>query len=305
MRVAELPPNALQAEWRLAAMSKSNAALYISPYPKLPVMGCGCKAVHTIHDVLNLTPAIYPAGFKTYFDRLRLKTALQRAHLTWYVSAWSRQKTEELIGSAGRNPKVRHNGIDVRFTPLGDETDAAKRRRYGLETGYVLVIGNGKPHKNLGILLSISQQMVRNLVVVGVSHRWKDYWMRKFPSASVIWIEYAEEKVVPSLIRGAHCMALPSLEEGFGYPPVEAMACGIPPVVSRIPVLLETTGGNALTADPGNAGEWLQAFRALEDPHHYQRLAEEGLLWAAKMKGAKGWRNHVQDIAGLLHGQLN
>ena len=304
VKVAELPHNYLQAERRLSGLSNRTAALYISPYPKLPLTGCGCRAVHTIHDVLDLTHAAYRRSFKTYFDRLRLKTALQRAQLTWFASAWSKQKTEELIGSVGTNPKVRHNGIDEDFTPVADQADAANRRRYGLATGYVLVIGNGKPHKNLGILLSISQQISRTLVIVGVSPRWKDYWMRTHPSASVVWIEYAADEVVPSLIRGAHCMALPSLEEGFGYPPLEAMACGVPPVVSRIPVLLETTGGNALTADPGKAEEWLQAFQALEDPPCYKQSVEKGLLWAGAMQGAAGWRGHVEDIAGLLHGSI-
>ena len=303
--VVDLPRMFLQAERQLTALSRQHADVFISPYPKLPLMGCGGKAVHTIHDVLDLTHAPQRGRLKHTWDRFRLKLALQRAHLTWFVSSWSKKKTEDLFGTAGRNPKVRHNGIDRRFTPLADEADAEERRRYGLDNGYVLVIGNGKPHKNLGILLSISQQMTRTLIITGVSGRWKDYWMRKYPTASVVWIEYAEDEVIPALIRGAFCLAMPSVEEGFGYPPLEAMACGIPSVVSRIPVLMETTGGNALTADPHNTDEWLEALRVLEEHRHYERWVKKGLAWAGKIQGIDGWRGHVEDIAGLIRGCQN
>ena len=305
VRVVALPPTFLRAERRLTVLSRQNADVFVSPYPKLPLMGCGTKAVHTIHDVLDLTHAVHRGRFKKTWDRFRLKSALRRAHLTWFVSSWSKKQTEELIGTAGRNPIVRHNGIDRRFTPLAGEADAEKRRKYGLEDGYVLVIGNGRPHKNLGILLSISQQMPRTLIITGVANRWKEYWMRKHPIASVVWIEYAEDEVIPALIRGAFCLAMPSIEEGFGYPPLEAMACGIPSVVSRIPALMETTGGNALIADPGNPADWLQALRALEDHGRYNRLVNKGIEWVGKIQGVNGWRGHVEDIVGLVRGREN
>lgn len=298
--VAELSPNYFVAEAQLAVKSRNHALLYISPYPKLPLMGCGGKAVHTVHDVLDLTHAPHRGWLKKYRDRCRLKLALQRADLTWFVSAWSKKKTEELLGTSGRNPKVRHNGIDSRFSAFADAEDVRKRRRYGLEDGYVLVIGNGRPHKNLGILLSVAKRMGRTLIFAGMSNCWKNHWRRKYPKAPAIWIEYASDEEMPALIRGAHCLALPSLEEGFGYPPLEAMASGVPAVVSRIPALIETTGGNALMADPGSAEEWLQAFRCLEDQNCYRTYVQKGMTWARQIQGIDGWRGHIDDIAKLL-----
>ncbi len=106
------------------------------------------------------------------------------------------------------------------------------------------------PHKNLGILMEIAPQMGRLIVFAGVPENRRLYWEIKYRGISAKWISHVEEKHLPALIRGAFCVAQPSLVEGYGYPPLEAMACGRPAIVSRIPVLLETTGNCALSASP-------------------------------------------------------
>ena len=70
------------------------------------------------------------------------------------------------------------------------------------------------------------------------------------------WIRHVEEQHLPALLRGAFCLVQPSLVEGYGYPPLEAMACGMPAIVSGIPVLMETTGNYALSAPPYDPAAW-------------------------------------------------
>ncbi len=101
-------------------------------------------------------------------------------------------------------------------------------------------------------------------------------------------------------MRGAFCLAQPSTAEGYGYPPLEAMACGVPAVVSNIPVLIETTGGNSLKADPNDYREWLQAFEALEKKDMYQNQIEKGLKWVQPLWGRRGWEGHISDIEELI-----
>jgi hypothetical protein len=78
------------------------------------------------------------------------------------------------------------------------------------------------------------------------------------------------------------------------------MACGIPAVISNIPVLIETTGGRALTANPHNAKTWTDAFNKLEQNNVYQSKVDEGLRWVEPFRGKKGWINHISDIEDLL-----
>ncbi|MFC1820576.1 glycosyltransferase, partial [Thermodesulfobacteriota bacterium] len=92
----------------------------------------------------------------------------------------------------------------------------------------------------------------------------------------------------------------PSTAEGYGYPPLEAMACGIPAIVSNIPVLKETTGLNALTADPSRPNAWEEAIEALGKNDIYENQREKGLQWVKQLRGRKGWQKHIEDIEELL-----
>jgi len=230
--------------------------------------------------------------------------ALKKANISWYVSSWSMEETVSLIGFSGRNPKVRYSGIDDRFSVGSNEKDVHVLRKYGLRSGYILVLGNGKPHKNLGVVLEISDRLARRVVFVGVPKANRKRWERLYPNAKPIWIKYAPEEELPSIIKGAFCLAQPSTAEGYGYPPLEAMACGVPAVISNIPVLIETTNGRALSVDPHAPREWIEAFEALEDNEIYTSLVEKGLNWVERFRGRKSWKDHLSDIENLAERKL-
>jgi glycosyltransferase involved in cell wall biosynthesis len=160
-------------------------------------------------------------------------------------------------------------------------------------------MGNGLPHKNLGILMELSHQLKRNLVFNGVPQKNITYWQAKIPNATATWIPHVAEQDLPAVVRGAFCLAQPSTAEGYGYPPLEAMACGIPAVVSNIPVLTETTDNNTLTADFDKPQAWLESFSALENSDFYAVQIEKGLKWVKPMRGRKGWAKHIADILEL------
>jgi glycosyltransferase involved in cell wall biosynthesis len=289
-----------RSEMRLSKLSRKGFQLLISPYPKLPFFGCACASIHIIHDVLDLTHPAYKRRIKARFDRYRLKRALSVSHLTWYDSIWSLSETERHMGLTGKNPRVRYPGIDASFRPLKLERDISVLREHELEPGYILVIGNGLPHKNLGILLEVEDQLPRKIVLAGVSKKNRQYWGSRTQSKRAKWIGHVEDDDLPSIIRGAFCLAQPSTAEGYGYPPLEAMACGVPVVASQIPVLSETTGSVALYADPHDARAWLLAFETLKDDGIYRTQAEKGLKWAAPLLGRRAWAKHVSDVCELL-----
>jgi glycosyltransferase involved in cell wall biosynthesis len=290
----------IQSELTLSNLTRQGASLFISPYPKLPLFGSFCLSINTVHDVLYLTHPAYREHFKTNIDRLRLKMALKKADFTWYDSNHSMQEAKRLIGYTGTNPKVRWLAIDELFDTDVPVTDHEFLQKYNLKSGYILVVGNGLPHKNIGVLLKISNSLERPIILVGVSQKNQRRWKEQYPESNIRWLEFVEDKYLPSLIRGAFCLAQPSLAEGYGYPPLEAMACGIPAIVSHIPVLKETTGGNAMVADPNSPETWMEAFISLENPTVYQHQVEKGLNWVLPFKGRKGWRKHIEDIQKLI-----
>jgi glycosyltransferase involved in cell wall biosynthesis len=296
----EVPASFLKSEMALSDLSKDKIKLFISPYPKFPLFGVYCPKINMIHDVLDLTHPAYKKRIKALFDGYRLRKALRAADCTWYVSSWSLEETRKYAGFVGENPKVRYNGIDESFTPTKKENEDKILDKYQLRPGYVLVLGNGLPHKNLGMILEIANQVKRDIVFAGVLMKNQAHWKSRYPEARTIWISHVAEEDLSAIIRGAFCLVQPSTAEGYGYPPLEAMACGIPAVVSNIPVLKETTGGNALLADPVDPSAWLDAIRSLEKPDHHQLLVHKGLNWVERYKGRSAWRKHISDIEQMM-----
>ena len=294
-----LPSYYLRAEKHLSTLTKQ-CDLYLSPYPKLPLFGTSSRCINTIHDVLDLTHSIYKSRFRKIFDKVRLRQSLQKADRSWYDSKVSLSETINLMGHAGRNPAVRWIGIEQGFSSVAAEIDDFVLQKHGLDRGYILNVGNGLPHKNLGLLLSIEPRLKRKMVFVGVSAERRRYWLKKYPNKSVIWLENVGNFELPSLYRNAHCLAHPSHAEGFGYPPIEAMACGIPCVVNDIPILRETTGESCLIL-PARAPElWLEGIHALEKEALYRRLRAKGLKWSKQFQGLTPWAGHLEDIRELL-----
>jgi glycosyltransferase involved in cell wall biosynthesis len=302
IKVIQVPQAFLSSEKLLSDLSKNGVDAFVSPYPKLPLFGCQCLSVHIIHDVLDLTHPAYRRGLKRFLDGFRLKSSLKKANLTWYDSSWSKEETKKFTGLTGENPRVRFPGVDASFTPERGNTHDKVLEEYKLKQGYILVLGNGLPHKNLGVLLKLSGQISRDFVFVGVSPKKQAYWNSQYPEVSATWIEHVLEKDLQSVIQGSFCLAQPSTAEGYGYPPLEAMASGVPAVVSNIPVLVETTGGNALKADPHDHREWLQALEALEKKEIYQSQIEKGLKWVQPLQGRRGWEDHISDLEELIKG---
>ncbi|MCP3931072.1 MAG: glycosyltransferase family 4 protein [Bacteroidetes bacterium] len=295
-----LPNSFLASEKLLSKYTTTGIKVFLSPYPKLPLFGCRCAAINMVHDVHDLTHPAYRHRLRVKFDLLRLKSALKNADLTWYVSKWSMNETRSLTGIVGKRPIVRYSGVSKDLSIQRTKLDGQILDKHNLDRGYILVIGNGLPHKNLGVLLSISGQIERKLLFVGVNRDQKKYWARRFSLDSAIWIDFVEDRDLPAIIRGAFCLAHPSTAEGYGFPPLEAMACGIPAVVSDISVLAETTGKKALLTEPNNPDHWLENLNVLNNNATYEKIAAEGIEWVRQFLGESAWQGHLNDISHLI-----
>ncbi|MDB9823134.1 glycosyltransferase family 4 protein [Deltaproteobacteria bacterium] len=301
IEVRKVPVSFLKSEKTLSDLSGHGISLFFSPYPKLPIFGVHCLTINMVHDVLDLTYPDYKRRFKVFFDSYRLRSALKKADLTWYVSSWSFEETKRYAVFTGKNPRVRYNGIDDRFIPNREDNDLRILEKYRIKPDYILILGNGSPHKNPGVILEIIGQLKRQVIFAGVSTKNQNYWRSRYPGKRAVWISHVKDEDLPSIIRGAYCLAQPSKMEGYGYPPLEAMGCGVPAIVSNIPVLTETTGGAALTAAPDDPKEWTEAFNLLEDSDRYKHHVDIGLEWVRPLIGQNGWQQHIYDIEELMN----
>jgi alpha-1,3-rhamnosyl/mannosyltransferase len=167
-------------------------------------------------------------------------------------------------------------GIDPRFAP----GPAAPGRPY------LLAVGTLQPRKNLEAALSAFERLdtEHRLVVVG-ARGWHDEELLARVSGSpavdrIDLLGHVSDDTLVALYRGAGCLLYPSRAEGFGFPPLEAMACGTPVVCTAAGSLPEVTGAAAQVVDPDDVAELAAAVeRALADP---ARWREAGLARAAE-----------------------
>lgn len=264
--------------------------LFLSPYPKLPWRRLPCPAVHTVHDVLYLTHPAYRGNvLRVVAAKLRLRRALKLAALTWFDSSASLAACEALAG-VGRS-EVRFPAIDAGFTP-GEA---------GTAEPYFLYVGNGLPHKNVPVLLQAIRDVDAKLVLVGV--RGGDGVIAGLDAAMrarVLCPDSVTDPELLTLYRDAVAVLLPSGAEGYGYPPLEAMACGTPAIVADIPVLRETTGEAAMLCDPHNADAWRQAMADMLQPEVRTGWAAKGQQWVAALKAPNGWAAHIADLEQVM-----
>jgi len=141
------------------------------------------------------------------------------------------------------------------------------RATYGLQHQYILHVGWGDPRKDVGLLveahLRLAEKLPHDLGLVGVAH--SNFAAVHLPEAPTIRrLGAIPDTDLIALFTGASALAFPSRYEGFGLPPLEAMACGTPAIVSDIPVLHESTAETATFVPAGAVDAWVDALeRAL------------------------------------------
>jgi glycosyltransferase involved in cell wall biosynthesis len=183
-------------------------------------------------------------------------------------------------------------GVDASLSPPHEDEVEATRVQLGLERPYILFVGNLEPKKNLPALLRAFAQLVdagvpHDLVLAGTPG-WKCRDVLRLPeelgvAERVRMLGYVDGAHLRGLYGAADVFAFPSLVEGFGLPPLEAMACGTPVVTSDIPALRETAGDAAERVAPTDVEGLADALRrVLEDSDLRSHLREAGLRRAAE-----------------------
>ncbi|HEX4951212.1 MAG TPA: glycosyltransferase family 1 protein [Blastocatellia bacterium] len=255
---------------------------------------CPVPVVTTIHDLaFEHLPETFTRRGKTQLRLTVRRTARRAAHILT-VSEYSRQDIIRTYGLSPDKITVTHNGCEVQYTPQPASSREAEeiRRKFGITQDYLLAVGSLQPRKNLIRLLrayvALRQQhpdFQPQLVLVG-----RRLWLyeevlreiRQQPfAADVIVTGYANEEDLPALYRSAIALVYPSLFEGFGLPPLEAMACGTPVITSNSSSLPEVVGDAALLVNPYEEAALSQAmWQIANDAALRLRLRQAGIKQA-------------------------
>ncbi|HYC90142.1 MAG TPA: glycosyltransferase family 1 protein [Thermoanaerobaculia bacterium] len=228
------------------AIAKARLDLFHAPHFVLP--WTSCPSVVTIHDaILAHYPPPQPGGGLYY--SMMMHRALRKSVRVLTVSEAAKRSIVEAFPCDPAKIAVTPNGIDAIFFEPGP----AEQGRY------FLYVGNDKPHKNVKALIDAFRSVEgASLVLAGAEFaRYRD--VPGVRTAGFVTIER-----LAALYRGALALVMPSLEEGFGLPVAEAMACGTPVIASEIPALREVAGDAALYVNVGRASARLPGGRRAE-----------------------------------------
>jgi glycosyltransferase involved in cell wall biosynthesis len=274
-------------------LRRGDIDLLWSPLLTLPLL-CPVPAVVTVHD---LTTLLFPEHHraKVRWSILPfLRPSIERARR---IVTLSRSAADDIAAhfpqSAGK-VRVIYPGIDPEFVPGAPAAIEATRRELGAPEGYLLYAGTLEPRKDVPRLLDAWEALAAGsaktppLVLAGPYGWGNDSLLARLETLRPRGVHYVgrvERARLVQLFQAARAFVYPSLYEGFGLPPAEALACGVPAIVSRSSSLPEVVGEAGLLATPGDTGSLAAAIRSLlEDPAREADLRGRTLGQAANFR---------------------
>ena len=296
-------------------LRRERVDLFHAPHYVLPPL-TPCKSVVTIHDCIHLRfPQYLPHRIGYAYARAALWIAAHRSSHILTVSEQSKRDILDYFSVPPRKIDVIYNGIDERFSEAPPEDDVERvRERFQLNHRFVLYAGNIKPHKNLERTI-IAFHLLRKsgefddvkLVIIGdeiakyaaLRHAVHRYKLHKY----VRFFGFVPDQTLAILYRLASVFVFPSLYEGFGLPPLEAMASGTPVITSNVSSLPEVVGDAAMLVDPLEPEAIANALRrVLTDGDLRESLRQRGLLRARHFSWERSIRR-VREIYGEVLAQ--
>ncbi|HKC57375.1 MAG TPA: glycosyltransferase family 1 protein [Vicinamibacterales bacterium] len=273
-------------------LMREKPAVYHAPHYVLP-FAVRCRSVVTIHDCIHLMfPQYLPNRAAHAYARGAMWSAARRSDRILTVSEASKRDILHFFNVPPEKISVVYNAIDERFwiEPPEEEVERV-RERFQLHQRFVLYVGGIKPHKNLVRLIEAFAELRKGefeelkLLIIGDE-------ISKAPALRravhihklhkhVRFLGFLPDETLAALYRLAAVFVFPSLYEGFGLPPLEAMASGTPVVTSNVSSLPEVAGDAAMLVDPYDVASIVAGMRrVLSDPALADEMRRKGLIRA-------------------------
>jgi len=290
-------------------LARARVDLFHAPHYVLPAF-TPCRSIVTIHDCIHLMfPQYLPSRLAHTYARIAFWLAVNRSARILTVSETSKRDILRFFKIPPDKIDVIYNAIDARFQRVPEESQIERvRERYQLHDRFLLYAGNVKPHKNLerlidafarlrqqgfdDIKLLISgSEISRYAILRRAVHRYNLHKHVRF-------LGFLSTETLAILYRLADAFVFPSLYEGFGLPPLEAMASGTPVLTSNVSSLPEVVDGAALLIDPYKPESIADGMRQiLSDDSLRQRLVRRGREQAASFS----WEESAKRVLSIYH----
>jgi len=273
-----------------------------SPTP-LPIPAGGAAQVATIHDLFFARAPVAAGATASRFWRRAIERARVEADAIVCPSAYTASQAADLLGDRSDRLYVVHHGLEPRWFARDEGADRSEAELTG-PGRYLLAVGATEPRKNYPRLVSAFDRARRaglrdvRLVIVGprggAHASIVDVVRRLGIDDAVTLIGYRDDAVLRRLYRGAVALVMPSLDEGFGFPVIEAMAAGCPVLAARAGALPEIAGDAAIYVDPFDEEEMLEALRQVAgDDELRTRLTTLGAERARRYTWSQAARNTI------------
>lgn len=263
------------------------------------------KKIVTVHDMVYKTFPETVRGRTRYMLETGLKRSLKRADRIVTDSQFSKAEIIRYFPQYADKIRVVYCGVDTdRFHPVTDQRQIQQvREKFGLDRPYFLYLGTLEPRKNLERLMEAYHQFAAAMeeppyLVLAGGKGWLDAGIyqqvqRLQLEKNVLFTEYVPGEEICPLMCGALAFVFPSIYEGFGMPPLEAMACGVPVLTTHAASLPEVVGDAAVITDPYDAASMAEGLaRLYTDQTLRQQLREAGLKRAALFS----WENSARQL---------
>lgn len=262
--------------------------LFWTPHFNVPIAPIRAKKrMATIHDTYHLTYASKISWLGRLYSQWMYRWAAKKSDVITTISHFSLKEIQNRCF-----PKA-----PIELIPLGISShfkrslDPQIKTKYQLPDHFILAIGNFKPHKNLPRLLEAFYQLESkwHLVLVGKKET--------VTQERVLTIPYVSEEDLPAIYSYASALVFPSLYEGFGFPPLEAMACGCPAIVSHVASIPEACGESVEYVNPFSVKSIQEGIKSvLECQSKREKLIAKGYEHVKKFK----WETTVERYLKLM-----
>ena len=311
--IAESPIYSMKEQWEIP-YKISECDIFWSPHYNIPLLPVRAKKrIVTIHDVFHLAHKETLPLHKSVYANIVTKRAARYSDLVITDSEFSKSEISRFTGI--NSDKIRKILLGVDFTGFSTQYSSNESKaiisKYTPPERFILFVGNLKAHKNLDRLIEAYKLLIKNTIspvhLVILGKHFADFPIRekvlqeKSLRGLVHFYDSVDNKELCWFYAKAVVTVLPSLYEGFGLPPLEAMCCGCPTVVSNAASLPEICGNASVYIDPqSSVSIYKELEKVINDDSLRNKLSQNGYARVKEFPWKKSFDEHLKVFEEVL-----